>query len=109
MKGYVQIYTGEGKGKTTAALGLALRAAGAGLNVFIGQFMKGRDYSEIKALERYGDLISIGSAVHEIESTVSAAYQNKRRAVNLEGGMGAKTCRLAAHRRQHKTVHVGSV
>ncbi|MBE9520535.1 MAG: cob(I)yrinic acid a,c-diamide adenosyltransferase, partial [Proteobacteria bacterium] len=35
MKGYVHIYTGDGKGKTTAALGLAIRAAGAGLQVFL--------------------------------------------------------------------------
>lgn len=59
MKGYVQIYTGNGKGKTTAALGLCLRAAGAGLRVFIAQFMKMGDYSEIKALERFSDLITI--------------------------------------------------
>ena len=39
-KGYVQIYTGGGKGKTTAALGLAMRAAGSGLKVFIGEFIK---------------------------------------------------------------------
>ena len=43
MKGYVEVYIGNGKGKTTAALGLALRAAGAGLNVFIAQFIKARD------------------------------------------------------------------
>jgi len=59
MKGYVQIYTGNGKGKTTAALGLSIRAAGAGLRVFIAQFMKMGDYSEIKALERFSDLITI--------------------------------------------------
>ncbi len=59
MKGYVQIYTGEGKGKTTAALGLALRAAGAGLRVFIGQFMKGKDYSELKSLARFEDSITL--------------------------------------------------
>jgi cob(I)alamin adenosyltransferase len=60
MKGYVQIYTGNGKGKTTAATGLAVRAAGAGLKVFIGQFIKMGDYSEIKALkERFSDLITI--------------------------------------------------
>ena len=49
-KGYVQVYTGNGKGKTTAALGLALRASGAGLKVYIQQFMKNGNYSEIKAL-----------------------------------------------------------
>ncbi len=59
MQGYVQVYTGDGKGKTTAALGLALRSAGAGLKVFIGQFIKSAPYSEIKALERFPDLITI--------------------------------------------------
>jgi cob(I)alamin adenosyltransferase len=48
----IQVYTGNGKGKTTASLGLALRAAGAGLKVFIGQFVKGRDYSELSALKK---------------------------------------------------------
>ena len=59
MKGYVQVYTGNGKGKTTASLGLAVRAAGAGLKVFIIQFMKMGDYSEIKALKRFSDLITV--------------------------------------------------
>jgi len=59
MKGYVQVYTGDGKGKTTAALGLSLRAAGAGLKVFIAQFIKMGDYSEIKALQRFSDLITV--------------------------------------------------
>jgi len=58
-KGYVQIYTGNGKGKTTAAFGLALRAAGAGLPVFIAQFAKGGDYSEIRAFGRFEDLIKL--------------------------------------------------
>lgn len=48
----IQVYTGCGKGKTTAALGLALRAAGAGLKVFIGQFIKGGYYSELAALRK---------------------------------------------------------
>ena len=39
-RGYIQLYTGDGKGKTTAAIGLAVRAVGAGLRVFIGQFIK---------------------------------------------------------------------
>lgn len=59
MKGYVQVYTGNGKGKTTAAIGLSLRAAGAGLKVFILQFMKMGDYSEIKALKKFSDLITV--------------------------------------------------
>ena len=52
MRGYIQIYTGDGKGKTTAALGLGLRAAGAGLRVSLIQFLKEGDYSEIKALRQ---------------------------------------------------------
>ncbi|MGA7144958.1 MAG: cob(I)yrinic acid a,c-diamide adenosyltransferase, partial [Desulfobacterales bacterium] len=59
MKGYIQVYTGNGKGKTTAALGLALRASGAGLKVYIAQFIKMGEYSEIKALERFKDLITV--------------------------------------------------
>jgi len=59
LKGYIQLYTGNGKGKTTTALGLALRAAGAGLRVFIGQFVKNHEYSEIKALQRFTDSITI--------------------------------------------------
>ncbi len=51
--GLLQVYTGEGKGKTTAALGLALRAWGHGLRVGVIQFMKkGEDYGEILALRR---------------------------------------------------------
>ncbi|MEE4259860.1 MAG: cob(I)yrinic acid a,c-diamide adenosyltransferase [Bacteroidales bacterium] len=46
MKGYIQVYTGNGKGKTTAAFGQALRAIGAGFTVFIGQFVKGKTYNE---------------------------------------------------------------
>jgi cob(I)alamin adenosyltransferase len=49
MKGSIQIYTENGKGKTTTALGFALKAAGAGKKVFIGQFLKSGDYSEMKA------------------------------------------------------------
>lgn len=48
----IQVYTGNGKGKTTASLGLALRAAGAGLKVYIGQFIKKGCYNEIKILKK---------------------------------------------------------
>ncbi len=49
-EGLIHIYTGEGKGKTTAALGLSLRAAGAGMKVVIVQLMKGRETSEAETL-----------------------------------------------------------
>ena len=48
--GLIHLYTGDGKGKTTAAIGLAVRAAGAGMKVVFAQFMKGRDTSELNSL-----------------------------------------------------------
>lgn len=82
-KGYLQVYTGDGKGKTTAALGLALRASGRGLPVYIGQFMKGQDYGELHAFPRlesvthaqYGDV----GWVHKGKTTP------KQRAMAAEG------------------------
>ena len=62
--GLLQVYTGDGKGKTTAALGLALRAWGRGLKICMIQFMKkGEDYGEILALRRMEgiDLYQFGS------------------------------------------------
>jgi len=52
MKGLIHVYTGNGKGKTTAALGLAVRAAGRGRRVLIVQFFKGRSSGELAAFER---------------------------------------------------------
>ena len=57
-RGYVQVYTGDGKGKTTAALGLALRAVGAGWRVFFAQFAKGMVYSEWAALDKMSPSIT---------------------------------------------------
>jgi cob(I)alamin adenosyltransferase len=56
IAGYIHLYTGDGKGKTTAALGLALRAAGAGKKVFIAQFVKGMHYAELDALKRFPEI-----------------------------------------------------
>jgi cob(I)alamin adenosyltransferase len=53
MKGFIQVYTGNGKGKTTAAFGLSLRAAGAGKKIYFAQFVKGKSYSEIEAVHKY--------------------------------------------------------
>ena len=69
-KGYAQVYTGNCKGKTTAALGLAFRAMGSGLKTYIGQFMKGQQYGELESaklvkpyitIEQYGrkDLVHV--------------------------------------------------
>ena len=74
-QGYVHVYTGDGKGKTTAAMGLALRAAGNSMNIFIAQFAKGQDTGEIKAIEnipnitikQYGiEKFITGSPVNEV-------------------------------------------
>ena len=59
MSGYVQVYTGNGKGKTTAALGLAFRAAGRGLKTYVAQFLKGQPSGEIEAATRLAPLIRI--------------------------------------------------
>lgn len=50
--GFIQVYTGDGKGKTTAALGLAMRCIGSGGNIYIGQFIKQHDYSEVSIIRR---------------------------------------------------------
>ncbi|HEY71900.1 MAG: cob(I)yrinic acid a,c-diamide adenosyltransferase [Anaerolineaceae bacterium 4572_32.2] len=81
-KGYVQVYTGDGKGKTTAALGLALRASGHGMRTYIGQFMKGQPYGELDALrdnshitiEQYGDV----RCIHREEVTSDHIAQAQR-------------------------------
>ena len=52
----VHIYCGDGKGKTTAALGLALRAAGSGMRVHFVQFLKGSETSELASLSRIPEI-----------------------------------------------------
>ncbi|MDP0501901.1 MAG: cob(I)yrinic acid a,c-diamide adenosyltransferase [Verrucomicrobiota bacterium JB022] len=90
-RGYVQIYTGNGKGKTTACLGLTLRACGRGMRVYIGQFMKGQDYGELKSvqylpgvkLEQYGDpgWCRKGKQTDEQRALAQAGYAKGRAAL----------------------------
>jgi len=58
-KGLVHVYTGDGKGKSTSAFGLAIRAAGAGKRVFIVQFLKSAPSSELKSLKKLGPNIQV--------------------------------------------------
>ena len=56
-QGLVIVHTGDGKGKTTAALGLAMRAAGSGLKTYIGQFIKDMEYGEVSIIrERFPEI-----------------------------------------------------
>ena len=93
-KGSVHVYTGDGKGKTTAAFGLAMRASGRGLSVLIIQFMKGRsDCGEnISAkqlpnvkVEQYGDekLVSIDAITERDRKLASKALKRAEKAVKV--------------------------
>ena len=68
-KGLVQIYTGDGKGKTTAAIGQGIRSAGYGLNVVMVQFLKGGYTGELSTIDKINNLIDCRKK--EIEKTVN--------------------------------------
>ncbi|MBN2235610.1 MAG: cob(I)yrinic acid a,c-diamide adenosyltransferase, partial [Opitutales bacterium] len=78
----IQIYTGNGKGKTTAAFGLAMRASGHGIRVFIGQFLKGQRYGEVLALEGHPliDVEQFGTEVCITRENVSQEDYNRAKA-----------------------------
>ncbi|WRS27073.1 cob(I)yrinic acid a,c-diamide adenosyltransferase [Oscillospiraceae bacterium MB08-C2-2] len=94
-KGYIQVYTGNGKGKTTALLGLALRACGAGLGVYLGQFLKEDSTSEIQALKAYLPQVTVeqygpgyfiaGREPNEQEKAMGTAGLEKARVAMLSG------------------------
>lgn len=104
-KGCIQVYTGEGKGKTTAVLGLSLRAAGAGLRVFIAQFVKEKRCSEHKIIaERLSDLITIrryGAGFIRHEKTTEADVEGARK--------GLKEVRLAMESGEYQVVILDEV
>ena len=95
-KGYVQVYTGNCKGKTTAALGLAFRAMGRGLKTYIGQFMKGQYYGELEAaqmvqpyitIEQYGKdtLIHVQNPPHDEDVRIAQEGLARAREAMLSG------------------------
>lgn len=77
-KGYVQIYTGEGKGKTTAAFGLALRAVGNGLKVMIVQFLKGRTTGEVEAIKNLQPKLTVYRAAEADKFSWELTLPEKR-------------------------------
>jgi cob(I)alamin adenosyltransferase len=80
-QGLIHIYTGDGKGKTTAALGLAFRALGWGLRVAFIQFIKGyADIGEMKLCEVFGDRMIIRQFAIDVERNIDAEKVIARRA-----------------------------
>lgn len=87
----LQVYTGNGRGKTTAAIGLAIRAAGAGMKVYIGQFIKKGCYNEIKVLkkikniklEQFGRGCFIkGAAAQRDKQLAAAGFETVKKAIS---------------------------
>lgn len=79
-KGLIHIYCGDGKGKTTAAIGLAIRAAGAGMKVLIYQFMKSNTSSERSILEQIPDiLVKKGMEIEKFSSQMTEPEKEERR------------------------------
>jgi cob(I)alamin adenosyltransferase len=99
--GYVQVYTGNGKGKTTAALGLALRAAGHGMKTYIGQFLKGQTYGELAAVRRLAPLVTIEQFgrrgfIHVTENPEDEDIERARQ--------GLEKCRRAMRSRKFRVI-----
>ena len=86
MTGQVQVYTGDGKGKTTAAVGLALRSCGAGLRVYLGQFLKDGSSAEVRLLRARCPEVTLAhyGTGHFVAGAPSAAERAAARA-----GLGA--------------------
>lgn len=130
-KGYVHIYTGNGKGKTTAALGLALRALGAGFKVFIAQFIKNAPTSEMTSLKLFGDQVvfkqygrgfifnrkasqeDIEASIKGLDECEQALKSGEYRLVTLDEINGAISCGLLSEKQvmevinaRHKSVEV---
>ena len=79
-KGLVQVYTGDGKGKTTAALGQGLRACGRGLKVYFVQFLKGSDTGELHSVKKLYPLFEIFRFERERGFFLDSHGRGKKRA-----------------------------
>ncbi len=113
MEGRFQLYTGNGKGKTTAALGLAVRAACSGMKVYIGQFMKGQDYSELAlsghfpesiTMEQYGTPKLLCKGEEPSEEDMSAARNGL---LKLKEAMFSGSYDMIIADELNVTVHLG--
>ena len=90
QKGLLHLYYGDGKGKTTAAMGLALRSLGSGRRVVIVQFLKGGKSGEIPLLERLGAKVFRGKAGQKFVSRMTPEEKEQTRALqdrNLAAAM----------------------
>lgn len=92
MTGLVHLYWGEGKGKTTAAMGLALRSLGVGRRVVIVQFLKGRQTGEIPLLEELGARVFRGKAGQKFSFQMDEEERAETRALQTENLRRALEC-----------------
>ena len=99
----IQVYTGDGKGKTTAALGLLLRAVGAGKKVALVQFDKGGDhYSERKILkERFPEVDLYATGLERIDSKTGSFRMGVTEDDKREGERGMKIVKQLFSQRAH--------
>lgn len=92
MTGLVHLYCGEGKGKTTAAMGLALRALGAGRQVAVVQFLKGGPSGEIPLLESLGAQVFRGKAGMKFTFQMNEEEKARTHALQTEHLRQALAC-----------------
>jgi cob(I)alamin adenosyltransferase len=113
--GLIHLYVGNGKGKTTAAVGLAVRAAGAGRRVLIAQFLKGRDTAELEPLKQLGIKIirteQTKKFVFQMNETerAAAAEDCERCLAHVESGLRAGAYDLIVMDEVVDAVNVGLV